>query len=210
MSSLKIVIIDYGVGNTHSVSNAIKFLGYHKVSISNQIGAIEKADALILPGVGAFEEAMRNLMSRDLHHLLNEEVLVKKKPILGICVGMQMLATQSEENGIHQGLNWIEGNVKKLEVPKILSVPHVGWNNLTLKKPEIMFARNTDQSNFYFDHSYWFDCHEKYVAAFCDYGIKVTAAVQHENIFGVQFHPEKSQTNGLKLFRSFFNSIEQC
>jgi glutamine amidotransferase len=208
MTSLKISIIDYGVGNTYSVSNAIKFLGYHRVNVSENEEIIRNADVLILPGVGAFDEAMRNLRDRRLDTILNEEVLVKKKPILGVCVGMQMLATYSEENGLHRGLNWIEGHVKKLEIPESFVVPHVGWNDLNFTTIDPLFSRNESNSTFYFDHSYWFDCEEKYVSAWCDYGIKVTAAVQRENIFGVQFHPEKSQTSGLKLFRSFFNSIK--
>ncbi len=203
-----IVIIDYGVGNTHSVSNAISFLGYKKLKISADVNTITDADVLVLPGVGAFDEAVKNLRDRHLEAILNEQVIIKKKPILGICVGMQMLASHSEENGIHQGLNWIEGTVKKLDLPSSFAVPHVGWNNVIVKKEEPLFTRNDLDSNFYFDHSYYFDCDSKYVSAYCDYGIKFTAAVQRENIFGVQFHPEKSQTNGLKLFRSFFNSIK--
>lgn len=204
----KIVIIDYGVGNTHSVSNAISSLGYKKLKISADVNIIADAEVLILPGVGAFDEAVKNLRDRNLETILNEQVRIKKTPILGICVGMQMLASNSEENGIHEGLNWIKGTVKKLNLPSSFAVPHVGWNNVIVKQQEPLFTRNDLDSNFYFDHSYYFDCDSKYVAAYCDYGIQVTAAVQHENIFGVQFHPEKSQTNGLKLFRAFFNSIK--
>ena len=207
MNTLKIVIIDYGIGNTYSVSNAIKSLGYDKVNISDNNEQIENADALILPGVGAFDEAMRNLKKKRMHHLLNEVILVKKKPILGICVGMQMLATNSEENGLHEGLNWIEGCVRKLELPESFAIPHVGWNDVSFGQAGALFSRNQNHDNFYFDHSYWFDCNKENIIAWCDYGIKVTAAVQKENIFGVQFHPEKSQTSGLRLFRSFFNSI---
>ena len=203
---IKITIIDYGIGNTHSVQNALSYLGY-KPSISSDEKKIKSSDVLILPGVGAFDEAMKNLKDRKLDIILNEEVLDKKKPILGVCVGMQMLATFSEENGVHDGLNWIEGKVRKLDLPMQYAVPHVGWNNVSFVMKEPMFSRNPDDSNFYFDHSYYFECDDKYVAAYCDYGIKVTAAVQSNNIFGVQFHPEKSQTSGLKLFRSFFNSI---
>lgn len=208
MMNPKIVIVDYGVGNTYSVSNAISSLGYKKLTISDKESVIKGADALILPGVGAFEACANNLKERRLDKILNEEVLAKKKPILGICVGMQLMATNSEENGLHDGLNWIEGKVIKLELPPEFAVPHVGWNNVSFTQADPLFNRNADESNFYFDHSYYFNCAEKFVAASADYGIKVTAAVQHENIFGVQFHPEKSQTNGLKLFRSFFNSIQ--
>ncbi|MDL2143324.1 imidazole glycerol phosphate synthase subunit HisH [Flavobacterium tructae] len=202
-----IVIVDYGVGNTNSVSNAIKYIGYNKLIISDNESVINNADVLILPGVGAFEEAVNNLRARNLDQILNEQVLEKKKPILGICVGMQLMATLSEENGIHNGLNWIEGKVRKLQLPKEFAVPHVGWNDVTVNNIKPIFDRNADKSNFYFDHSYYYDCDPVYVSAYCDYHIKVTAAIQKDNIFGVQFHPEKSQTNGLKLFRDFFNSI---
>jgi glutamine amidotransferase len=202
-----IVIIDYGVGNTFSVANAIRFLGYNKIKVSDQENHIREADALILPGVGAFDEAARNLNSRMLHIILGDEVLVKKKPILGICVGMQLLAEGSEENGWHMGLNWIPGKVKKIELAAPYAVPQVGWNNITFSKQDPLFTCTPEQPNFYFDHSYHFETIPEYRIAWCDYGIEVTAAVQKENIFGVQFHPEKSQTNGLKLLRGFFNAV---
>jgi glutamine amidotransferase len=207
MTNPNIVVADYGVGNTYSVTNAISYLGYRKLRISDNEKQIREADALILPGVGAFEACANNLRARNLDVILNEIVLVKKKPILGICVGMQLLVTESEENGLHAGLNWIPGKVKKLNLPHEFAVPHVGWNNVKFNVKDPLFSRNQEEANFYFDHSYYFSCDEQFVAAYCEYGIKVTAAVQSGNIFGVQFHPEKSQNNGLKLFRSFFNSI---
>jgi len=203
----KIVIVDYGVGNTFSISNAISFLGYAKTKISDKEGIISEADVLILPGVGAFDEAVKNLRTRNLDNILNEQVIVRKKPILGICVGMQLMADGSEENGWHDGLNWIPGKVIKLQLPNLFAVPHVGWNNIKFIKNKPLFTRNNHDCHFYFDHSYWFDCDEKFISAWTDYGIKINAAVQRDNIFGVQFHPEKSQTSGLKLFRAFFNSI---
>jgi imidazole glycerol-phosphate synthase subunit HisH len=195
MSKLNIVIIDYGVGNTHSVSNAIQYLGYKKLKIANSEDSIKNADALILPGVGAFEEAIGNLKALNLHHILNEEVLVNKKPILGICVGMQMLANGSEENGWHDGLGWIKGKVVKLNLPKGYAIPHVGWNDVITQGSPASFKRTPDKPNFYFDHSYHFVAENE------------KAAVQSNNICGVQFHPEKSHTSGLKFFRGFFNSI---
>jgi imidazole glycerol-phosphate synthase subunit HisH len=210
MNQPNIVIIDYGVGNTHSVFNAIKFLDYKKVKISDQPDIIEKADMLILPGVGAFDEAINNLKKRNLEPVLNEQVLGNKKPILGICVGMQMLASFSEENGLHAGLNWIEGTVKKLELPKGYAVPHVGWNNLEIMDNALFSNNKLEDIHFYFDHSYHFESKGSNVSAYCDYGIKITAAVQKNNIYGVQFHPEKSQINGLKLFRKFFNLIDNA
>lgn len=202
-----IVIIDYGVGNTYSVINAILRLGYTKVKVSDKEDDIKSANALLLPGVGAFDEAVRNLKRHHLPEVLNETVLIKKKPILGICVGMQLLAEGSEENGWNEGLNWIPGKVKKLELPPSYAVPQVGWNNISFSKRDPLFSRTAESPNFYFDHSYHFETTPEHRLAWCDYGIEVTAAVQKENIFGVQFHPEKSQTNGLKLFRGFFNAI---
>ena len=206
MYKKKVVIVDYGVGNTHSVFNALKYLDY-RVIISSQKNHIKDADVLILPGVGAFDAAVKNLKAHNLPNILGEEVLVNKKPILGICVGMQMLATFSEENGKHDGLNWIEGEVVRLDLPEDFTVPHVGWNDVEAKIKAPLFGHNKEGVNFYFDHSYYYRCAPEYLAASCNYGIEVTAAVQKDNIFGVQFHPEKSQTAGLKLFRSFIQSV---
>ena len=197
-----VIVIDYGIGNTHSVFNAVNYLGY-KVKTSSDFKEISQADYLILPGVGAFDQGMRNLHERGLVPVLEQEVLHNKKPILGICLGMQMLASYSLENGHHAGLNWIPGTVTLLELPKPLSVPHVGWNNLKIKAKQPLFSRNVDGTHLYFDHSFHFECDSQYVAATCDYGREVVAAVKSNNIFGVQFHPEKSQTNGLRLLKGF-------
>ena len=207
MKQPKIVIVDYNVGNTHSVWNAINALGYHKVKISSNEAEIFSADALILPGVGAFEACIENLRTHHLDSILNQAVLDQKKPILGICVGMQLMATLGQENGTHRGLDWIPGTVKRLDVSQDYAVPHVGWNNISFKEDCPIFEKVDQEANFYFDHSYSFSCDPQYVAAQSNYGIQITAGVQRENIFGVQFHPEKSQNNGLKLFRSFFNNI---
>ena len=202
----KIVIIDYNVGNTNSIFNALKYLGYN-VSISNSANDIEKADFLILPGVGAFEEAMNNIKRLDLLKILDNNVLKNKKPILGICLGMQILATDSEENGLHYGLNWIPGSVKKIKINSSLKVPHVGWNEVVQKSNKNIFFSNSifDKPNFYWDHSYYFDCEDEYKIAICNYEIEIPAIIGKDNIFGIQFHPEKSQTNGLRIFRSLFN-----
>jgi|TARA_B110000037_G_scaffold220716_1_gene289397 glutamine amidotransferase len=202
----KIIIVDYKVGNINSVSNALKQLGYN-VLITNDEHEITSADAIILPGVGAFEEAMNNIRSLNLIPILENFALIEKKPVLGICIGMQILANYSEENGIHNGLGWIPGSVKKIHYNDNLLVPHVGWNNVNSKiNKNIFFSNNElENPNFYWDHSYYFECDEKYKIATVDYGNEMSAIVGNENIFGAQFHPEKSQTNGLKLFRSFFN-----
>lgn len=207
----KIVIVDYDVGNTYSVFSAITHLNYTKVQISSAQNAIEAADALILPGVGAFDECARNLKSRNLDKILQEEVITKKRPIFGICVGMQLLASTSEENGFHEGLGWIPGKVKRLEPSQNLAVPHVGWNNVKVMGDSCLFSQFKDKEpHFYFDHSFHYECEERFISAVCDYGCSVTASVHRDNIFGVQFHPEKSQNNGLRMFRSFFNWVGQC
>ena len=210
MNQPNIVIVDYGVGNTHSVWNAIKALGYRKLNISAAEKDIRHADALILPGVGAFDACVKNLNELHLVEILHESVVVKKKPILGICVGMQLMATLSEENGDHKGLDWIPGRVIKLNLSADYAVPHVGWNDIHHQTPNILFSRTPESPHFYFDHSYHYQCDDKYITAQCDYGVQVTASINSENIHGVQFHPEKSQTNGLKLFRGFFNAVTEC
>lgn len=202
----KIVIVDYQVGNTNSVYNAVKRLGYNAV-ISNKRNAIEESDALIMPGVGAFAEAINNINQLNLKPLLDDQVLNKKKPVLGICIGMQLMADFSEENGHYEGLGWIPGSVRKIPHQVGLLIPHVGWNEITtVFGREVLFSNAAfENPSFYWDHSYHFDCKSVYKAATVDYGITLSAVVAKDNIFGVQFHPEKSQTNGLRLFRSFFN-----
>lgn len=202
-----IIIVDYGIGNTFSVSNAIRALGYHKLRISSAESDILNADALILPGVGSFETCAKNLRERQLDAVLNEAVLARSKPILGICVGMQLMATSSEENGLHVGLDWIPGRVVKLVLPEKYAVPHVGWNDVRPRTKDMLFTRTSESPNFYFDHSYHYQCDSAFVTAECQYGISISASIQKNNIHGVQFHPEKSQNNGLRLFRGFFSSI---
>jgi glutamine amidotransferase len=206
----RIVIVDYDVGNTHSVWNAVKTLGYSHVKISSLEEDILKSDALILPGVGAFDACMSNLVSRNLDEILHEAVQMRTKPILGICVGMQLFSTSSEENGEHFGLNWIPGKVIRLKPSNNFRVPHVGWNSLEKCKATEIFSKLPINPHFYFDHSFHYDCDENFIDARCDYGGWITAAISKNNIHGVQFHPEKSQKNGLKLFRSFFNWVAKC
>ena len=204
MNQPNIVIVDYGVGNTHSVVNAVRALGYRKVKIScAEKDIVSAADVLILPGVGAFQACVQNLRERHLDESLNEAVLSRKKP-------MQLMATLSEENGRHAGLDWIPGQVVRLLPPEGYPTPHVGWNDIRSLRTDVLFARTSKRPNFYFDHGYHYQCESRYVTAECDYGITITAAIGHENIHGVQFHPEKSQNNGLRLFRGFFNAVTQC
>lgn len=210
MNQPSIVIVDYGVGNTQSVWNAIQALDYHRLKISNQPCEIAAADVLVLPGVGAFKTCMQSLRIRNLDKILNEAVLINRKPILGICVGMQLMANFSEEHGVHAGLGWIPGRVVRLNVEAPFVVPHVGWNDLQVNQSSPLFSRTDNAPHFYFDHSYHYQCGPEYVVATSEYSAAITAAISHDNIYGVQFHPEKSQANGLKLFRGFFNAVNQC
>ena len=203
---IKVAIVDYGIGNIHSVYNAVTFLGY-KAMITNKKTELENSDVLILPGVGAFGKAMDVIEKNGMRELLDEQVIQQKKPILGICLGMQLFATSSDEGGNYAGLNWIEGTVKKLISSGNFTVPSVGWSATQVLHEAPLFSRLSESPLFYFDHSYHFTCDEEYISATCDYGTPVVAAVQKENIFGVQFHPEKSQNTGLKLLRGFFNHI---
>ncbi|OGJ60212.1 imidazole glycerol phosphate synthase, glutamine amidotransferase subunit [Candidatus Peribacteria bacterium RIFCSPHIGHO2_01_FULL_51_9] len=197
-----VLVIDYGVGNVESVTNALRYLGY-SYSVSSEKEAIRRADSYVLPGVGAFAEAMSNLKERGIITTLSREVLKKRKPLLGICLGMQVLADDSEEGGMHKGLGWIPGHIVRIPTRANIRVPHVGWNQVRTRKQKPLFSAIPKGARFYFDHSYHFATKKTHIAATCMYGTEITAAVQHGNIFGVQFHPEKSQNNGLRILRAF-------
>ena len=196
-----IVIIDYGMGNLRSVQKAFEHVG-HDALISHNQDDIRNASKIILPGVGAFKDAMHNLHSLGLIDLLNEEILEKKKPFLGICLGMQLIATKSYEFGETQGLGWIDAQVVPFPNSE-LKIPHVGWNSVQYANPSGLFESIPDNSDFYFVHSYYFDTNRTYATGICDYGTKFIASVQKENIYATQFHPEKSQIHGLKIIENF-------
>ncbi len=200
----EVLIIDYGVGNLESVSTALDALRV-RYRVSSSPEDIVRARCYILPGVGAFAEAMQNLKSRGLIEPLRREVIQNNKPLLGICLGMQVLADGSTENGTHKGLGFISGQVVRIPERAGFPVPHVGWNEVSIQQKKPLFAGLEEGARFYFDHSYHFEAAPEHVAATVDYGSTLTAAVQHNNIYGVQFHPEKSQTNGLRLIRAFLN-----
>lgn len=199
-----IVIVDTGVANRHSIWNAFSFLG-QKVELSADPVAIANATKLILPGVGAFAAGMRSLRERGLIEPLNQAVLQARIPILGVCLGMQMLAEASDEDGDHPGLGWIPGRVRRIEPnDRVCKVPHIGFNELVLNGDDCPLFKGLGPSpDFYFVHSYWLDCPASVVAARFRHGGEYTAAVRRANVFGVQFHPEKSQTTGLALLRNF-------
>lgn len=200
------VVINYGLGNLRSVVAAVKRLG-QSVFISDRIGDLEKADKLILPGVGAFGDGMFNLKKLGLIEGLNRIVLKEKKPILGICLGSQLMAKESYEFGYHQGLGWIDASVLKLDVKDMgLRIPHVGWNGFIQKKDSILFDGINEDSLFYYAHSFYTQCkRDNIVIAECDYGKRFTAVFNQDNIYATQFHPEKSQLPGLNVLKNFLN-----
>ncbi|HBI21999.1 MAG TPA: imidazole glycerol phosphate synthase subunit HisH [Legionella sp.] len=199
--SKKIGILDYGMGNIHSVYNALVHLGLD-AEIVNQPDAIQSCSHLIIPGVGSYANAMSKLLSQGLDVAIIEHVQ-RGKPLLGICLGMQILSETGEEGETVNGLGLIKGHVKLLDVSP-LPVPHVGWNSLTFNADHPLFHQVKQHVDFYFVHSYFFDAaDEKNVLAYTDYGLSFPAIVVNKNVIGIQFHPEKSQDNGLLLMENF-------
>jgi imidazole glycerol-phosphate synthase subunit HisH len=197
-------IVDYGMGNLRSVANAFEAVGA-RVTISGDPAALATAERIVLPGVGAFGEAMRRLRELRLVEALGEAVLVRKRPFLGICLGMQLVADRSFEHGEHAGLGWIAGEVVRIEPSdSSLRVPHIGWNGVTMAADRVLGRDLPKDPTFYFVHSYQLvpsDEHD--VAGRCDYGGPVVACIERGHIFGTQFHPEKSQRAGLQMLKSF-------
>jgi len=196
-----VAIIDYGMGNVLSVQKALNKLGIDSIVTADKT-EISKSSHIILPGVGSFNRAMNNLHEKGLVDTLNHEVKMINRPFLGICLGMQLLADNGFEDGETKGLGFIGGIVK--EIPSNnLPVPHIGWNEITIKNPK--YFKNVKDNNFYFVHSFYLEASNvEDVAASVNYGVELTAAVQKDNIFGTQFHPEKSQEEGIKVLKSFF------
>jgi len=199
-------IVDYGMGNLRSVAKAFELLGA-EVIVSGKPAELSAAEKLVLPGVGAFGDGIANLQRLGLSEFLHTEVFENKKPILGICLGMQLMARRGFERGRHKGLGWIDAEVKRFQVePFGLKVPHVGWNEVELGGGNPIFKGIRSRSCFYFVHSYHVVCTDKNdVAALCNYGYDFTAAVRRNNVYGTQFHPEKSQEAGLKLLKNYID-----
>lgn len=196
-------IIDYGVGNLFSLSSSLKAVGAEAV-ITSEASEIKKADRLILPGVGAFGDAVARLRADGLDELIKNEVK-SGKPLLGICLGMQLLFEKSYEFGEHQGLGLIKGSIVPMSgrIPSGLKIPHIGWNSLDLKNECRIFNDIKSGDFVYFVHSFFADGCEESVTATTEYGIEITAAAASGNVFGCQFHPEKSGETGLKILRAF-------
>lgn len=200
----QIVIVDYGMGNIHSIKKMLVKLNAYVIVSSSPV-AIANSSKIILPGVGHFGTAMECLKKMELIDVLNQEVLVKKKPILGICLGMQLMAKHSEE-GDAIGFGWFDAEVVKFSVKDKLKykVPHTGWNQISIMKESWLMQDIPDQSEFYFVHSYHFKTEDKPVVLNeTQYEYPFVSAVEKDNIFGVQYHPEKSQGVGEKLLKNF-------
>lgn len=200
-----VVIIDYKMGNLGSIKNMLKKIGVSAV-ISSEAIDIEKAERLILPGVGAFEGGIRNIGQLGLLPILYEKVIKRKTPLLGICLGMQLLTKRSEEGKL-SGLGWIEGETVRFSFdPKQtgLRIPHMGWNNVNILRRDSLFKESEDDARFYFVHSYHVICDRREdVLSVTNHGYDFVSSFQKENIMGVQFHPEKSHKFGLKLLKNF-------
>lgn len=200
-----IAIINYGSGNIQAIGNIYSRLNIPFI-IASKSGDLAKATKIILPGVGSFDQAINDLKRSGLRQALDEHVLHNKKPVLGICVGMQLLADDSEE-GVIKGLGWIDGSVKKFDhssFNQATHLPHMGWNNVEPVKNNQLFNDIKPGSRYYFLHSYYFSCNrQEDVLAVTDYGEYFASAVNSENIYGVQFHPEKSHQAGIQLLKNF-------
>ena len=194
-----IAIIDYGMGNLRIVQKAFEYLG-NKAVITQQPSEIQKADKVVLPGVGAFRDAMQTIKQKGIDKVLYD-VVEQKKPLLGICLGMQMFFEKSYEYGEHKGLGILQGEIVKL--PENVKIPHMGWNSLNIKKKSPLFEGLSQEPYVYFVHSYHLNTEADIVSATTYYGKEIQVAAQKENVFALQFHPEKSGDVGLNILQNF-------
>ena len=208
---MKIAIIDYESGNLKSVSKAVELASnniFNKsdVKIINSANELKNFDKIVLPGQGSFKQCYQSILSIDgIVDELNSAVLEKQKPILGICVGMQLFSSFGEEDGGSKGFDWIKGKVNKINLTdKNLKLPHMGWNNISINQKSKLFSGIENESHFYFVHSFAFDVeNDQFISAKTNYSTEIISAVEKDNIFGTQFHPEKSQANGIKILENF-------
>ena len=208
---MKIAIIDYESGNLKSVSKAVELasnniLNKSDVKIINSANELKNFDKIVLPGQGSFKQCYQSFLSIDgIVDELNSAVLEKQKPILGICVGMQLFSSFGEEDGGSKGFDWIKGKVNKINlIDKNLKLPHMGWNNISINQKSKLFSGIENESHFYFVHSFAFDVeNEQFISATTNYSTEIVSAIEKDNIFGTQFHPEKSQANGIKMLENF-------
>ena len=206
-----VCIVNYGLGNLTSVANALDVLGVSH-EIADAPVALSRATHIILPGVGAFKEGMDGLKRGGWIEHLRQQVLGQKKPLLGICLGMQLLADKGLENGDYDGLSFISGSVEKIPTEQSkLPLPHIGWNSVHLTAGKRVIAGLPPEPDFYFVHSYRLvPVDSSVIAGTTEYGVPITAMIEKDNIFGTQFHPEKSAEAGLKILRNFSEIIYVC
>lgn len=201
MNSYDVVVIDYNTGNVDSVIKAVRLFGKN-VILSNDIEIIKNSKKIILPGQGSFNYGMDQLNKLNLVKLIKTKANLDQTPILGICLGMQILANLGYENKVTEGLNLIDGKVKKISTN--LKLPHIGWNEVYIKKKNNLISKIENNKDFYFVHSYYYECIEKdCIIATSTYGHEFATIINKDNIFGVQFHPEKSLKSGLQIIRNF-------
>ena len=195
------------MGNLRSVQKSFEQHGC-QATISNELDVIKNAEKIVLPGVGAFKDGMQNLIELNLIGILNQEIMQNKKPFLGICLGMHLIANKSYEKGETNGLSWINADVVIFDSKtgsNNLKVPHVGWNNVKYKTHSHLFDGIEDNQDFYFVHSFHFKTSEDIVTSTTNYGIDFVSSIQKDNIYGFQLHPEKSQIAGLKIIKNFID-----
>lgn len=203
-TDLNVVIVDYGMGNLNSILNMFKKIGVSAL-ISNKISDLTYAQRMILPGVGAFDHGIASLQNSGLLPILNQRVLSDRVPVLGICLGMQLMTRGSEE-GIKPGLGWVAAQTRRFTTDQVapIKVPHMGWNSARLEQSSALFEGLETENRFYFVHSYYVECDsDSSCLATTTHGIEFTSAMRHDNIFGVQFHPEKSHKFGMTILRNF-------
>lgn len=198
-----IAIVNYGLGNLRSVAGAVERLGFDPI-ITDDPELLARSAKLILPGVGAFGDGMRNINESGLRPVLDRLVLGERKPVLGICLGFQLMARQSDEFSLHEGLGWLDASVELMEFARPLRLPHVGWSDLYQTVSDPLFEGIPADALFYYVHSYHVRCADLgIVIGEGDYGGRFTSVIRHGNIYGTQFHPEKSQQWGLTLLQNF-------
>ena len=206
---MKVVLIDYEAGNIASVFNAVSAVkkSNHEIIISKNKADLKTADSIILPGVGSFGTCINNLKESGIFAELEEQVINQKKPFFGICVGMQILASIGYEDGINQGFNWLNGEIRKINDTNLkIKTPQMGWNNVCIKENKHpLLANINNEEHFYFANSYHFIGEENAVLGYCEYGVKIASIIAKNNIFATQFHPEKSGIAGLKIIENFLN-----
>jgi len=203
---MKVVIVDYGMGNIRSIVSTLNFLKVTDVMVSDSLQDFESADKLILPGVGNFGKAIHQIRTKSLDVHLKSMVIDQEKPLLGICLGMQLLGLSSSEHGFNIGLSYVNAEVTKFD-NNLVKVPHVGFNQVKINEKSRLFEGIMDEADFYFTHSYRMHSNENINQSLCNYQDDFVAAFEKENKAGVQYHPELSQHNGLRLLKNFIENF---